>query len=72
MMAWVLLLVALALFIVLKPGSMTMVHSSITGKSYSVRKAPDSQQVADRLAVLEQRLQRLRKSFLAASSIRMS
>ena len=60
--AYLVVVVALLLcaaYIISRPGSMQMVRSPITGREYSVRRAPDSQQVADRLALLEQRLNRL-------------
>lgn len=55
----VLALAALALYIALRPRSMVYVRSEITGKEYSVRRLPDAQLMADRLATLEQRMQRL-------------
>lgn len=52
-------LAVLALYITLRPRAMHMVRSSITGKDYVVRRMPDAQLMADRLATLEQRLHRL-------------
>lgn len=52
-------LVCCVVYIVTRPGNMVMVRSPITGKEYVVKRAPDSQQMADRLALLEQRLHRL-------------
>lgn len=51
--------VLLALFLTLRPRAMVAVHSSITGKQYMVRRLPDRQLMADRLATLEQRMHRL-------------
>lgn len=55
----VVLLVVAALYVTFRPRDMISVRSSITGKEYSVKKMPDAQQMADRLATLEQRMQRL-------------
>lgn len=52
-------LVALALYATLRPRTMTRVRSNVTGKEYEVKRGPDAQQMADRLATLEQRLHRL-------------
>lgn len=52
-------LVLCAMYIASRPGNMVMVRSSVTGKEYMVKRAPDNQQMADRLALLEQRLHRL-------------
>ena len=54
-----LVLVALAAYIALRPRTMVMVWSDITGKDYMVKRGPDSQRMADRLAVLEQLMRRL-------------
>ena len=48
-----------AAYTVARPGDVTWVRSSLTGKDYSVKKAPDAQAMADRLAELEHRLRRL-------------
>lgn len=48
-----------AVYLMLKPSTMTHVRSSLTGKDYAVKKAPDAQAMADRLAELEHRLRRL-------------
>lgn len=55
----VLAVCVLAAWLLSRPGTMTTVRSGITGKTYVVKKAPDSQLMADRLATLEQRLHRL-------------
>lgn len=48
-----------AAYIVARPSDMAHVRSSLTGKEYLVKKAPDAQVVADRLAELEHRMRRL-------------
>lgn len=54
------LVVALvAALLVMRPSDMVYVRSSLTGKEYAVKKAPDAQAMADRLAELEHRLRRL-------------
>lgn len=55
----VLLACVLAAWLLLRPRAMVTVRSSITGKEYVVKRAPDSQLMADRLATLEQRMHRL-------------
>lgn len=50
------ILAAVACLFLARPDVMQTVRSDITGKEYSVRRAPDSQHVADRLAMLEVRL----------------
>ena len=52
-------LLVLAAYFMARPRAMTTVRSNITGKQYVVKRAPDSQVMADRLALLEQRMQRL-------------
>lgn len=52
-------LALVALYFLLQPGTMVGMHSSITGKQYMVRRAPDAQQMADRLAMLELRMRSL-------------
>lgn len=49
----------LATYLMLRPSDMALVRSSLTGKEYAVKKAPDAQTMADRLAELEHRLRRL-------------
>jgi hypothetical protein len=58
----VLLVAALAVvgaWLLLRPRTMVRVRSSITGKEYVVRRGPDAQAMADRLAQLEHSLHRL-------------
>lgn len=50
---------SLAVYIALRPTTMVSLRSSLTGKEYSVKRGPASQEMADRLAALEQRLHRL-------------
>ena len=52
-------LLLVAALVILRPRSMIQVRSTITNKDYTVRKLPDAQLMADRLALLEQRLHRL-------------
>lgn len=52
-------LAALALWTMMRPRSMLTLRSDITGKEYVVKRAPDSQLMADRLATLEQLLHRM-------------
>lgn len=60
MLAWLIVAACvLAALLLALPTTMTTVRSDITGKSYTVKKAPDSQLMADRLATLEQRMHRL-------------
>lgn len=54
-----LVLAAAALWVSLRPQTMTTVRSNVTGKEYTVKRSPDSQQMADRLATLEKLLHRL-------------
>lgn len=49
----------LAVCVMFRSRDMVGMQSNVTGKQYSVRKAPDSQAMADRLATLEQRLHQL-------------
>jgi len=51
-----LIIVAGAMYLVWQPTDMVWVYSSITGKDYEVKRAPDQQRMADRLAMLEQTL----------------
>ncbi len=53
------LLLALAAYFLLRPRAMIVARSKINGKDYMVKRAPDSQLMADRLATLEHQLQRL-------------
>lgn len=53
------LLFCVAIYLAGRPKTMTAVRSNITGKEYMVRRGPESQLVADRLATLEQKLHRL-------------
>lgn len=52
-------LLGLALYVMLRPRTMISVKSSITGKEYTVRRGPEAQLTADRLASLEIRLRKL-------------
>lgn len=54
-----LVLVAVAAYFLVQPRTMVQVRSMITGKEYAVKRGPDSQRMADRLATLEMRLRRL-------------
>ena len=54
-----LVLVVIAGYFLLQPRTMIQVRSLITGKEYAVKRGPDSQRMADRLATLELRLHRL-------------
>lgn len=54
-----LVLLGIAAYVLLRPRNMIYVQSKVTGKTYAVKKAPDAQQMADRLATLEQRLHSL-------------
>ena len=47
------------LWVLLRPATMVGVRAAAGGKVYQVRRAPDSQAVADRLATLEANLHRL-------------
>lgn len=51
--------VLLAAFLLLRPRTMITVRSRLTGKEYAVKRAPDAQDMADRLAELELSLRRL-------------
>lgn len=54
--ACMLAVVGVVAYVLHKPRDMVLVHSSVTGKTYEVRRRPDAQQVADRLATLEKTL----------------
>jgi hypothetical protein len=53
------IIVAGAMYLVWQPTLMVWVHSNVTGKEYEVKRAPDQQKMADRLAMLEQTLHAL-------------
>ena len=57
--ACIVALTLLAVWLLARPGDMASVRSGATGRQYRVRRAPDSQGAADRLAELESRLHRL-------------
>lgn len=54
-----LLAIGVGVYLVLRPRTMIAVRSNITGKEYMVKRGPEAQAMADRLAMLEQRLVRL-------------
>lgn len=53
------LICVVAAYFMFAPRTMIAVKSNITGKEYIVKRAPDSHIMADRLALLEQRMHRL-------------
>lgn len=55
----VVLLCAVAAWVVLRPRNIVMVHSAVTGKSYAVKKGADAQVMADRLATMELKVREL-------------
>ena len=60
MYLWIALAVVLVAWLLARPGDMESVRvGGAAGRQYRVRRAPDSQAAADRLAELEDRLRRL-------------